>query len=387
MHPKNLPITTLPTNTGMDILSAFEQKLSIKGKKCLCIGYDQKQLKKYVSKYRPKEIVILTLWEDHKDALSENKVIIGDISKKTPFEDNEFDFVLTLSLLEHVIDLRGAFKEIRRILKPEGYFASFFGPVWSCHVGHHFYADPGNKLYDFNQWEMPTHIHLLSTAEEIKDYYISQGASKDQSNSVIHWFYETNIINRVFYDDYLTLFSEYFFIVATDLMYADISIDILDELKKAYPNYSDFTTYGGKFLLKNRKKGHFWSLNDAINKCNITWQNGFYRLEGKRENNWRWCCAEGNLNIDNNSTQIQEIFIEMSLSTGSAETSYLRIKSDLFSEIIEINNNPYHFKKQLTMPPGNHVIKFESDATKVNAPEDQRQLYFRVDNFILSLIS
>jgi SAM-dependent methyltransferase len=115
----------------------------------LCIGYDENQLKDYLLKYNPNEVVLLTLWDDHKDSKVDGfKVVIGDIGKRASFDDNEFDFVITFSILEHINDLQSAFIEIKRILKPEGYFVSLFGPAWSRHWGHYFYAKPGDPMFD-----------------------------------------------------------------------------------------------------------------------------------------------------------------------------------------------------------------------------------------------
>jgi SAM-dependent methyltransferase len=254
MDPRLLPVIQIPTNTDKDIVFKFKHLNSIKGKKCLCIGYSSGEIKEYIEKYKPKEIVCLTLWTDHNDANIDNfKLIIGDITKKTPFDNNEFDAVVTLSLLEHISSLGKAFSEIKRILKPDGFFYSFFGPAWSSSVGHHIYAKPGDPLLDFTQWKMPGHVHLLSSEPEIVEFYKQHGYSEDQCNEVLHWFYKTPIINRFFFDEYIILFNYYFYMVATETISMNISQEMLDELRKLYYPYLDFSTYGGSFLLKNRK--------------------------------------------------------------------------------------------------------------------------------------
>ena len=129
MNPELLPVIQHPENTDKDIVLRFQHLNSIKGKKCLCIGYTSEEVNEYIKKYEPEEIVCLTLWTDHNDAKVDGyKLIIGDITKTTPFADNEFDAIITLSLLEHVSSLKDAFSEIRRILKPDGFFYSYFGP-------------------------------------------------------------------------------------------------------------------------------------------------------------------------------------------------------------------------------------------------------------------
>jgi SAM-dependent methyltransferase len=47
-----------------------------------------------------------------------------------PFEDNTFDAVWTLAVLEHVPEVERAFSEIRRVLKPGG--VVLLAPAWQC---------------------------------------------------------------------------------------------------------------------------------------------------------------------------------------------------------------------------------------------------------------
>lgn len=250
MNPNLLPSANIIHNPDKDIINLFQHITTIKNKKCLCIGYSEQELRDYVIKYCPENIVILTNFEDHKDAnISTHKVIIGDISKKTQFNDNEFDMVLTFSLLGNIQNLGGCFSEVKKILKPNGYFYAFFGPVWSSAYGHHIYATPGDPLLEFTMWQMPSHIHLLCSEDEIIEYYLSKNYTKEKCKTVLHWFYGTSLINRIMFDKYLQLFATYFSVVTSELMYNDIKQEILYQLRKKFPDNIDFSTYGGKFLL------------------------------------------------------------------------------------------------------------------------------------------
>ena len=62
--------------------------------------------------------------------------VCGDISKKTQFNDNYFDIVYSSSVLEHVNDLAGAFKEMYRILKPGGLIIHGYHPFFCPNGGH-----------------------------------------------------------------------------------------------------------------------------------------------------------------------------------------------------------------------------------------------------------
>ncbi len=43
---------------------------------------------------------------------------------KLPFKDNSFDFVICAEIFEHIVRPKALLKEIRRVLKPEGYAVS-----------------------------------------------------------------------------------------------------------------------------------------------------------------------------------------------------------------------------------------------------------------------
>jgi SAM-dependent methyltransferase len=248
MNPRNLPLLGPPSNTEKDYVGDFAD---ISGKRILCIGYSEADVEDLVAKYNPASISLFTNWVDHKDAISKKyPLVIGDITKKTEFPDDAFDAILTLSVLEHLPDLIGAIREMTRIVKRGGAHLHLFGPAWSSCYGHHIYASQGDKLLEFTQWEMPAHIHLLCNKEEIKAYYLDCGYSNAHVLSVFHWFYESPIINRLFYDEYARIFASNFQIDKMELMYNHLPADHLNRLRSKFPGLIDFSTYGGKYHLK-----------------------------------------------------------------------------------------------------------------------------------------
>ena len=60
----------------------------------------------------------------------------GDITKKTSFESESFDVIYSASVLEHVQDLKSAFSEMYRLLKPGGVIIHNYAPFFS-HNGAH----------------------------------------------------------------------------------------------------------------------------------------------------------------------------------------------------------------------------------------------------------
>jgi SAM-dependent methyltransferase len=59
---------------------------------------------------------------DIADEFEAEHIIIGDISQGLPFEDEFYDYVFAVEVLEHTTNPYNIFKEVKRILKPGGYF-------------------------------------------------------------------------------------------------------------------------------------------------------------------------------------------------------------------------------------------------------------------------
>jgi SAM-dependent methyltransferase len=231
MKPSELPIVGEISNTNKDIYGKYSD---LSGKNILCIGFSQQELDLYVTKYQPSRVTALTKWADHVDAKIKNcEFIIGDITEKTPFLDGQFDSILTLSVLEHLTPLQRAFREMSRIVRNGGEMLHMFGPSWSCAYGHHIYANPNIALLNFSLWQMPAHIHLLCSRDEIREYYLEYGFSEEDVDSVFHWFFETEIINRVFFDDYMKAIQcENLQIDEIEFMYNNLPELQLEVLKK-----------------------------------------------------------------------------------------------------------------------------------------------------------
>jgi len=252
LNPRDLPLVGRISNVEKDVFGSFSD---LAGRSVMCIGFSETEVEQLVEKYRPSRITVLTNWAEHGDAkVKKFPLVIGDITKRTQFSDNVFDAVLTLSVLEHLSDLNGAFDEMTRLLRNGGEMIHMFGPAWSCAYGHHFYANPDDDLMNFARWRMPAHMHLLCSREEILGYYSEMGYPPDARGAAIHWFYETPIINRVFYDDYMKIFEQdRFQIDRMEIMYNELPRTHVQRLRSAFPGRKDFSSYGGKYKLIVRK--------------------------------------------------------------------------------------------------------------------------------------
>ncbi|HVQ36054.1 MAG TPA: hypothetical protein VMS31_00880, partial [Pyrinomonadaceae bacterium] len=119
----------------------------------------------------------------------------------------------------------------------------------------------------------------------------------------------------------------------------------------------------------------------AMNPLVPEWTKGCSSMETGADINWRWCSAEGEAVINNPLNYDRRVRLEMALATGYEETANLSISGDLVSEQLKINSKPTPYSKILTVPPGQHAIRFACDAKLVYAPSDSRPLVLKVVNF------
>ena len=118
----------------------------------------------------------------------------------------------------------------------------------------------------------------------------------------------------------------------------------------------------------------------ALHPLVFNWSAGFSGLESSTGKTWRWCSATGELQLSNSSQTARTISLEMAFASGYKEQSEL-VLSGLISEQLKVNENPLPYSKTITVPPGTHVIRFVSNARRVDAPNDPRVLMFRIENF------
>lgn len=96
--------------------------------------------------------------------------------------------------------------------------------------------------------------------------------------------------------------------------------------------------------------------------------------------NWRWCSASGELDIENTSDRDIKLLLEMSFSTVHEQYADLTI-SGAHSDQLQINREPRPYTVTLNVRPGHNLLRFTSNAKPADIPEDPRQLVFRVNNF------
>ena len=128
---------------------------------------------------------------------------------------------------------------------------------------------------------------------------------------------------------------------------------------------------------------HAASLAELVLPFESKWEGGFSGVEKDAHSQWRWCSNSGTLRLSNRTRTPLRLRIGGTIRTGSPQDSKLRISSPLFSEELAVNAKGLPWSRNLTLPPGDTLVSFSSNAQRVNAPGDTRVLVFALYDFTL----
>lgn len=117
----------------------------------------------------------------------------------------------------------------------------------------------------------------------------------------------------------------------------------------------------------------------------VQFQGGFYGLEKNEIGNWRWCQQTGTLYVDNVFDHEMQLTLHAIAATGYAEESKLLISHNGTENQYTITSSEKEIEYTCTLTPGKNYIQFLTDAPRVNAPGDSREMYFRLVNTLIEL--
>lgn len=118
-----------------------------------------------------------------------------------------------------------------------------------------------------------------------------------------------------------------------------------------------------------------------LNLNNISLGTGFTSIEGERPNQWMWLSNQSELIITNFSETEKQFNLTFDICSSSIEKSTLIITVNEKDNSYLIDSNGISINQKVILNPGNNIIKFYTDAPRVNAPEDPRLLYLKIYNF------
>lgn len=150
-----------------------------------------------------------------------------------------------------------------------------------------------------------------------------------------------------------------------------------------------FNAAGYNARLREQYSESEWQLRQdrALHPVMLDWLGGFSGFESAPGKTWRWSSNTGELHIHNTAQHPRNVTVEMYFATGHEQFATLSITGvgiAGISDRMQVNATPHFYSKTFQIPPGKSVLKFTSDAPRVNAPLDSRYLVFRIEDFKLT---
>jgi SAM-dependent methyltransferase len=163
--------------------------------------------------------------------------------------DGGFDAVVSITALEHIINLSPALRNCHRVLKPGGLFYSYHGPVWSGAYGHHIWVD--RELNFTRPGSVPPFGHLLRSPPEMIAV-LRPRFGQVRAEKAVYQMYHSERINRLFYEDYQQYFAGLPFVETIFEPYgtAVLRSDLERRLRRRWPRSAMFGAYGQTVFAK-----------------------------------------------------------------------------------------------------------------------------------------
>jgi SAM-dependent methyltransferase len=224
---------------------------SLDGKSVLEIGCDSEgEFLKYLSSQRRLPEVVGVNPCLVRDVKTSGYSLLKADARTLPFADNSFDFIVSISVFEHVQNLDVALAEMYRVLRPGGYVFTEFGPIWSAVWGHHLWFYHGDTVRDWRNTPLPPYAHLLMSESELRSWCEEKYKDASLVGKICDFVYRSDEQNRLFYSDYDRLIEESSFRRLFMTGYADLpfspeckpdsAVMLFEELAERYPDKSGY---------------------------------------------------------------------------------------------------------------------------------------------------
>ena len=125
---------------------------------------------------------------------------------------------------------------------------------------------------------------------------------------------------------------------------------------------------------------HMIATQQALNVL-FNWRSLFYAEQHHNQQHWRWSGKTAKLEIFNNSPKPLQLTLDFSLQTGYEQPAHISIHGGPFDESFLVSNIPVPIHKTFLLPPGKVTLYFKTDAKSAGIEVDQKERYFRVNNF------
>jgi SAM-dependent methyltransferase len=187
---------------------------------------------------------------------SSYSIINGDV-RCLPFKDAAFSAILSITAFEHINNFDVALREMHRVLRPGGLLYADFGPIWSCSIGHHVFAIVDGV--EARHWKpgknpVPHFAHLLTSREQVREAVLQKDwVFPKLADAIVHYIYDGDAVNRIFYEDYVKYFHESPFMLRHLAPVREhVSANVQRKLEERCPGYRDFSVRMVEIVLQKR---------------------------------------------------------------------------------------------------------------------------------------
>jgi len=191
-------------------LEEFErciQRVDIRGKRVLEIGSDFHLASARLFMANGAESVVATNignWKSDEPMPEGVEFMVCDASD-AELDENSFDIIYGIAIIEHVPDFEKLCISLRKFLKPDGVIYFQGCPLWAGTLGHHVWYSPetedfeqifatggGKKAkpmqYSFTQNNpIPDWAHLAMSPDELTELLINDGVPKDHAAGIVKY--------------------------------------------------------------------------------------------------------------------------------------------------------------------------------------------------------
>ena len=179
------------------------------------------------------------------------------------FDDNSFDIVVSLNVLEHVPNPAKYLQECYRVLRSGGIGFFSWYPIWSGATGHHIHPDMVSRIaqklgidrpnYSLDNSHVPFWGHLIFDPDRMLSFLVEE---KQYDPSLAAWMrnytYYGNDLNRWFWRDIWRSFESlpWNILEVEHRGQQPITPDISSQLELKYGFVDDFEICGAKIVVR-----------------------------------------------------------------------------------------------------------------------------------------
>lgn len=242
-------------------ITSLCDNFNIKGKKILEIGGDLSySVASYLVNNGAEHVTSINIDPKFKTKEVSKKVSAKNQSAtelSESYEDETFDIVFGVAILEHIDNTSLLLKQIYSVLKDNGVVLLQGGPLWTCSIGHHVWVNCNDNVYRFNNQmknPIPNWYHLILTPDRMKNYLVNQkDIPPKNADQIVNYVYNGQDLSRIGYADLLEVFNQSQFKILEVLQRYGAKPDhqTLDKLNSIFPKKQhNFEINGMQFLLQ-----------------------------------------------------------------------------------------------------------------------------------------